>query len=92
VTAAVAAAPEATAGGGGSGPFDDGTYLINVDIQAGNYRCSDPVGGNNQSTTRWITRDSSNNPMDAGGEIASLPTKAYLVELENCIGEWTKIG
>lgn len=93
VTVTGGPARSASGGGGSAGPFEDGTYLLGVDIQVGNYRCSTPVGGNNQSTTRWITRDSANNPIDAGGEVASLSASAYLIELENCPnGQWVKIS
>jgi len=38
--------------GGTTGPFQDGTYLISVDIQTGNYTCSDPVGGHKRGVTQ----------------------------------------
>ena len=89
----VIATTAAPVGGGTPGPFQDGTYLINVDIQAGNYRCSDPVGGNNQSTTNWLVEDSAGNPTGADATpIAHIAAKGYDVQLRNCTGQWEKIS
>jgi len=86
----VTAAPPAAAapGGGETGPFVDGTYLIGTDIQAGNYKCSGAT-----SDSRWIIEDVAGETMDIDfSAVARVPANGYTVQIKACPDQWEKVG
>lgn len=79
---AAAAAPAASAAS-----ISNGTYLVGVDIEPGNWRCS------SQDVLGWRTTDQSNGLIDVGvNGLAHVPADAFAVELIDCSGEWQKVG
>ena len=81
-------APEAPTGGGAAGPFTDGLYLIGVDIQAGNYRCTAP----SSDGSYWRVADQGNNLVDGGFAEIAFVNGGYSVEFKYCDGQWERIG
>ena len=86
--AANSVAPEAPTGGGAAGPFTDGQYVIGVDIQAGNYRCTAP----SSDGSYWRVADQGNNLVDGGFAEIAFVNGGYSVEFKYCDGEWERIG
>jgi hypothetical protein len=83
---ATAAAP--AAGGGSSGPFVDGTYLVGTDIQAGNYKCAGAT-----SDSRWIIEDAAGETLDIDfSAVARVPANGYTVQFKDCPNQWEKVG
>ena len=86
--AANSEASEAPSGGGAAGPFTDGLYLIGVDIQAGNYRCTAP----SSDGSYWRVADQGNNLVDGGFAEIAFVNGGYSVEFKYCDGQWERIG
>lgn len=70
------------------GPFTDGTYLIGTEIATGNYKCSV-----NSDSVRYIIKDQTGEATQIDfTSIASVPASGYVVQFEECSGEWTFVG
>ena len=82
--AAQAAAPPASSGSS----FPNGTYLVGVDIPAGNYKCS----AGDPTMVFWRVSDHSGNTINNGfGMVAFVQADAYTTDLTTCDGTWNLV-